>query len=142
VAITAARRSPAQTFALVFGVVYLAVGVLGLFFAEEFTGGRADDELIIFRINHLHNIIHIALGVVWIGASRTLAAARGVNLLFGVVLVLLAVLGFAELDFMHDLFNIVDTGDPDNWLHLVSGILAIYFGTAGASARTSPTPAA
>lgn len=137
-----AGRSPAQLFALVFGVVYLAVGVLGLFFAEEFTGGSADDELIIFRINHLHNVVHIALGVVWIGASRTLAAARGVNLLFGIVLVLLAVLGFASVGFMHDLFNIVDAGDPDNWLHLVTGVLAVYFGTAGASARTSATPVA
>jgi hypothetical protein len=141
-AISAARRTPAQTFALALGVVYLAVGVLGFFFAEEFTGGRADDELIVFRVNHLHNIIHVALGVVWIGASRTLAAARGVNLLLGVVLVLLAVLGFASVDFMHDLFNIVEAGDPDNWLHLVTGLLAVYFGTAGASARTSATPVA
>ncbi|MGH2694973.1 MAG: DUF4383 domain-containing protein, partial [Actinomycetota bacterium] len=71
-ATVAAGRSPAQLFALVFGVVYLAVGVLGLFFADEFTKGSPDDELIIFRVNHLHNIVHIALGVVWIGASRTL----------------------------------------------------------------------
>ncbi len=141
-ATVAAGRSPAQLFALVFGVVYLAVGVLGLFFADEFTKGSPDDELIIFRVNHLHNIVHIALGVVWIGASRTLAAAKGVNLLFGIVLVLLAVLGFASVDFMHDLLNIVDAGDPDNWLHLVTGVLAVYFGTAGASVRTSATPAA
>jgi hypothetical protein len=135
-------RSPAQLFALVIGVVYLAVGVIGFFFAEEFTGGSGDDELIVFRLNHLHNIIHVALGVVWIGAARTHAAAKGVNTLFGVVLLAVALLGFTEIDLVHDLLNVVEASDPDNFLHLATGVLGLYFGTAGAGGTRPSTPAA
>ena len=104
---------------------------MGFFVASEFTKGSADDELIIFRLNHLHNLIHIALGIGWLAASRTAAAARSVNLLFGVVLLLVTALGFTGIDLMHTLLNITESTDPDNFLHLVTGALAVYLGTAG-----------
>ncbi|MGH2748812.1 MAG: DUF4383 domain-containing protein [Actinomycetota bacterium] len=133
-------KSPAQLFALVFGVVYLLVGIVGFFFADEFTRGSADDELIVFRINHLHNIVHVGLGVVWLGASRTLAAAKAVNVLLGAVLIVVAILGLTAIDLVHILLNIVDSSDPDNFLHIVTGALALYFGTAGAqSAGAAPS---
>lgn len=135
-----ATKSPAQLFALVFGVVYLLVGIVGFFFADEFTRGSADDELIVFRINHLHNIVHVGLGVVWLGASRTLAAAKAVNVLLGAVLIVVAILGLTAIDLVHILLNIVDSSDPDNFLHIVTGALALYFGTAGAqSAGAAPS---
>lgn len=132
-------KTPGQLYALVIGVVYLLVGVVGFFVASEFTKGSADDELIIFRLNHLHNIIHVVLGVGWLAASRTAAAAKGVNTLFGVVLLLVALLGFTGIDLVHTLFNITESTDPDNFLHLVTGTLAVYFGTAGASSRLTTT---
>jgi Domain of unknown function (DUF4383) len=106
------------------------VGVVGFFFASEFTKGGADDEFIIFRLNHLHNLIHIVLGVGWLVGSRTAAAAKSVNALFGVVLLLVAVLGFTGIDLVHTLLNITESTDPDNFLHLVTGGLALYFATA------------
>lgn len=45
-----ATRTPGQLYALVIGAVYLLVGVVGFFFADEFTKGSADDEFIIFRL--------------------------------------------------------------------------------------------
>ncbi len=123
-------------FALVIGAVYLLVGIVGFFVASEFTKGGADDELIVFRLNHLHNIIHVVLGAGWLVASRTAAAARSINLLFGVVLLVVAVLGFTAIDLVHTLLNITESSDPDNFLHLVTGALGVYFGTAGAGART------
>jgi hypothetical protein len=130
-------KTPGQLFALVIGAVYLLVGLVGFFFASEFTKGSAGDEFIIFRLNHLHNIIHVALGAGWLLASRTASAAKSINLLFGVVLLIVALLGFTAIDLVHTLFNIVEGSDPDNFLHLVTGALAIYFGTVGA---TAPTP--
>lgn len=116
------------------------MGIIGFFFADEFRRGSADDELIVFRLNHLHNIVHVALGVVWIGASRTLAAAKAINVLLGAVLIVVAILGFTAIDLVHTLLNIVDSSDPDNFLHIVTGALALYFGTAGAqSARAAPS---
>lgn len=138
----AAARTPAQTFATVFGAVYLLVGIAGFFVAEEFTGGSADDKLILFPVNHLHNIVHLAIGAVWLGAARRHDTARSVNMAIGVVYLLVAVLGFLGLDFMHDLLNIQGSGDADNFLHLGSGALAVYFGSAGAAGTARTTAAA
>jgi hypothetical protein len=124
-------RTPGQLYALVIGVVYLLVGIVGFFFASEFTKGTAEDELIIFRLNHLHNLIHVVLGIGWLAASRTAALSKTINTLFGIVLLLVALLGFTGIDLVHTLLNITESTDPDNFLHLVTGALALYFGIAG-----------
>lgn len=127
---TGTTKTPGQLYALVIGVVYLLVGIVGFFVASEFTKGAADDKLIIFRLNHLHNLIHIVLGIGWLAASRTAALAKTVNTLFGAVLILVAILGFTGIDLVHTLFNITESTDPDNFLHLVTGGLGLYFGSA------------
>lgn len=131
-------RSNAQLFALIIGVVYLAVGVVG-FFVTGFGNfaGEVGDKLIIFHINGLHNVVHILLGVVWIGASGSHSAAKGINTLFGAVLLLVFVLGLFDLKFL----AIHNAGDPDNYLHLVTGLLSVYFGTAGAARAGATTTA-
>ena len=128
-----ANRTPGQLYALVIGAVYLLVGIVGFFVASEFTEGSSDDKLIIFRLNHLHNLVHIVLGVGWLVGSRAAAAAKSVNTLFGVVLLLVAILGFTGIDLMHTLLNITESTDPDNFLHLVTGGIALFFGTVGAA---------
>lgn len=135
---TRTARTPAQLFALAIGVVYLAVGIVGFFFADEFTNGAADDRFIIFRLNHVHNIVHLALGVGWLGASGRHNIAKIVNLLFGAVLILVAILGFTAIDLMHTLLNITESSEPDNFLHLITGALGVYFGTAGAGGAVRP----
>lgn len=131
-------RTPAQLFALVFGIVYLAVGLVGFAVTgfDNFAGKTFDEELIIFAINPLHNIVHIGLGVVWIGAAGKHATAKSANMLLGVVLLLVFVLGVAGvLKFL----AIEDAGAADNYLHIATAALALYFGSAGAAgpARTT-----
>jgi hypothetical protein len=126
-------RTPAQTFALVFGAVYLLVGIVGFFITgfDDFAGKTYDDELIIFALNPLHNLVHIGLGAVWLGAAGRQDSARTVNLVFGIVLFLVFVLGIAGgLKWL----AIENAGAPDNYLHVVTALLAIYFGSAGATA--------
>ena len=138
-ATTATARTPGQTFALVFGVVYLLVGVAGFFVATEFTGGSPDDKLILFPVNHLHNIVHLAIGGLLIAGARTVAGAKQMNMIVGVALLGVALLGFLGLDFMQDLLNIHGSGSADNWLHLATGALALYFATTGRPV-TTPVP--
>jgi Domain of unknown function (DUF4383) len=126
----AGNRTPAQMFALVFGVVYLLVGIAG-FFVTGFDGFASEhgEKLIIFHVNPLHNIVHILIGVVWIGAASSHDSAKSVNVLIGVAYLLTFVLGLFDAKFL----AIDGPGDPDNYLHLVSGALSLYFGTAGAT---------
>lgn len=132
-ATAAAAKTPAQLFALVFGVVYLLVGIVGFAVTgfDDFAT-FSTDELIVFHLNPLHNIVHIALGAVWIAVSSQQATAKMVNLLFGIVLAVVALVGFVEIESLSELVNLQGAGEPDNWLHVVTAALAIYFGTAGA----------
>lgn len=133
---TSTTRSPAQIFALVFGVVYLLVGIVG-FAVTGFDGFAAetyDEKLIIFPLNPLHNLVHIAIGGLWLYASKDHPTAKSVNMIIGVAYLLVAVLGMlGVLKFL----AIEDAGSADNFLHIASGALALYFGTAGASAPAS-----
>lgn len=132
------NRTPAQLFALVFGIVYLVVGLVGFAVTgfDSFAGKTFDEELIIFALNPLHNIVHIGLGAVWIGAAAKHATAKSANMLLGVVLLLVFALGMAGvLEFL----AIKDAGAADNYLHLATAALALYFGSVGAAgpARTT-----
>lgn len=132
------NRTPARLFALVFGIVYLVVGLVGFAVTgfDNFAGKTFDEELIIFALNPLHNIVHIGLGAVWIGAAAKHATAKSANMLLGVVLLLVFALGMAGvLEFL----AIKDAGAADNYLHLATAALALYFGSVGAAgpARTT-----
>ena len=132
-ATAAANKTPAQLFALVFGIVYLAVGIVGFAVTgfDHFAGETFGDKLIIFAVNPLHNIVHVLLGAVWIWAARAHASAKSINMLFGVVLLLVFALGMVGvLKFL----AIKDAASPDNYLHLATAALALYFGSAGAEA--------
>lgn len=125
-------RSPAQMFALIVGAVYVLIGLAGLFFTDDIVGGQTEDKLTFFHINHLHNVVHLLLGAVWLAASRRHDWAKPANAALGATLLLVALLGFLLPDLMQDLLNIRGAGDPDNFLHLVTGAASLYFGTAGA----------
>jgi hypothetical protein len=119
---------------LVFGVVYLAVGIIGFavtgfdgFFAESF-----DEKLLVFPLNPAHNIVHILIGAVWLAGSRTHGAAKSANVGIGAAYLVVFVVGLlGGLKWLA-----IDSGfNADQLLHLVTGALAVYFGTAGAGDR-------
>jgi hypothetical protein len=126
---------PVQRFAQVFGAVYVLVGLLGF----AFTGfsnfaGTSDDKLLLFGVNPLHNIVHLAVGALWLASSRTESSARAVSTLIGAVYLLVGVLGLfinGESD--------LNINQPDNALHLASAALGLYFGLVG---RRAVAPAA
>ena len=129
-------RSPVQTFSLVFGVVYLVIGVAGFTVTgfDDFAAEPVDGTLIIFGLNPLHNIVHILIGGAWVLSSRTQATARVASLAIGAAYALVAVLGFfGALRFL----SIDSLADPDNFLHIVTAALAFYFATAGSESATA-----
>ena len=133
--------TPAQRFAVVFGAVYLLVGAAGFVVTQghDFSG-MDHGTLLIFAVNPLHNIIHLAIGIAWLVCAPRHRAARAANLLIGVVLGLVTVLGFVD---GMGMLGMSGLGDPDNFLHLATATLSLYFGSvaAGAPAATGPTAA-
>lgn len=129
-----ATRTPAQLAALAFGAVYLLVGLVGWFVTTDFVGVDDDAHLLGFHLNGAHNVVHIALGLVWLAASTRLDWSRAINTLFGVVLIVVCLAGLTGV--LDELLNIEGASEPDNYLHLATGAIAVYFGTAGARGRT------
>ena len=86
-------KSPAQMFALVFGVVYLLVGILGFILAPD----EGDKLFGVFQVNVLHNIAHLAIGGLLLFASRAHGTAKQMNLVVGIAYGLLAILGLANI---------------------------------------------
>jgi len=133
---TGSTKTPGQLFALVFGAVYVLVGILG--FIDPLVGDQ-DKLLGIFGITPLHNIAHLAIGVLLLVGSRTPDTARMVNLVVGVVYLLLGILGLFGVLIEDGQAIDLNNNAADTVLHLATAALALYFGTVGSGVRHSST---
>lgn len=124
-------RTPASVFALAFGLVYLAVAVLGFALTgmHGFATMGGPKLLGLFMINPLHNFVHLPLAVIWLAAAPRAKSDKIANLFIGGLLGLVTVLGFEHLV---TFLGIQSLGDPDNFLHLATATLALCFGPIGA----------
>ncbi|UUL75616.1 DUF4383 domain-containing protein [Pseudarthrobacter sp. Fe7] len=121
------RTSPNKLLATVFGAVYLLVGLAG-FAVTSGTGFFATEgaNLILFAVNPLHNVIHLAIGAALLAAGlKSVPAARSVNTTVGAVYLLVGILGLFLLD---SAANIIALNGADNVLHLASAILLLGVG--------------
>ncbi len=119
-----------QKFALVASLTYLGIGVIG-FLVTGFnnTVAQSNEALLgLFYLNPFHNIVHLAIGSLWLLAALVLSPAgtEGVNIMIGAVYLLATVLGVLGY---FTLLNIRTGTDPDNFLHLVSGLLPLLLGS-------------
>ena len=131
----AGKRDWPQLLALVFGVVYLLIGIIGFFitgFGDFFGNANGmpmehDETLLGFMINPMHNVVHILIGAAGIALSRTLKGARTYGLLLLVGYGAAFVYGLIAIDKDWDFLNL---NWADNILHLVTAIVGavIAFG--------------
>lgn len=134
-----------RTFALVLGLGFLAVGILG--FVPRLVTVPADQpELMVeathgllfglFPVNALHNLVHLAFGVWGVVVWRSFAASRVYSRSVAVIYAVLAVLGLIPAT--NTLFGLVPLHGHDIWLHGVLAIAAAYFGFATIAAVERP----
>ncbi len=127
-------RQPIQLAALVVGVVFVLVGILGFvpgitsnFGAMAFAGHQSEALLLgLFQVSILHNLVHLLFGVAGIALSRTVAGARNFLIYGGVIYAVLWIYGLL-IDF-DSAANFVPLNSADNWLHLVLAIAMIALG--------------
>lgn len=126
-----------RTFALVMGIVFLIIGVLG--FVPGLLTDPVDERHLamgsgygllfgLFPVNVLHNVVHLAFGiwgvVVWRRFSPSRVFARSVAVVYAV----LAVMGLIPV--LATTFGLVPIYGHDIWLHALIAIVAAYFGYA------------
>lgn len=127
--------------ALIFGIVFLAVGILGFVPAMVQPPAADDPELTVdagygrllglFPVNALHNLVHVLFGLWGLVASRSWDGARGYFKVVAVAYALLTVLGLLPPP-MSTTFGLVPIHHHDVWLHAALALVAAYFGFRGA----------
>jgi hypothetical protein len=129
-----------RTFALIFGIVFLAIGIAGfgvipgLLQNPSGSGMEAEGMLLgLFHVNALHNVVHIVFGLWGLAASRSAGGSVGYARGVAVVYALLAILGLIPAT--ADGFGLVPLGGNDVYLHAVLALVAAYFGWMN---RTAP----
>ena len=145
---------PVRYFALIYGIVFLIVGIAGFVpglvtMADPAAADVAADAGFgrlfgLFPVNWLHNLVHIAFGIWGLAAYRTFSSARlyarAVALIYGV----LTVMGLIPV--LNTGFGLIPLYGHDGWLHALLAIFAADFGWApahpvgGPVATTTPTP--
>jgi hypothetical protein len=118
----------ARVLTLVTGVVFLVVGIVGFLVTgfDDFASHETHDKLLVFELNGLHNVAHLAFGVLGLLMWRTYRTARA----FGLILVVgyAAVLAFGIAAQNED-WNVLNINTADNWLH--AGFIALGAVIAG-----------
>jgi hypothetical protein len=125
------NSNAANLFALVGGAVYALVGLVG-FVATGFDGVTTNgpDDLVGFDLNIFHNVVHLGVGLLLLGASRfDPSVCQGVVIGGGLILIVAALLGFLN---EAQILSIDDEVAADNFLHLITGSVAVLFGLIGA----------
>lgn len=121
-------KSPNRLLGVIFGAVYVVVGLLGFtvtagtgFFATE--GGLL---LGIFEVNMFHNVAHLLIGAaLLIAGLSSVSAAKATNTTIGAAYLLLGILG---LFIVGSAFNVLALNAADHVLHFASAAVLLGVG--------------
>ena len=118
----------AKTLGILFGIVFLAIGILGFVPGVTTTGADGMPMLLnIFMVNTAHSAVHIASGIVFLLASMAGAGpARLWFKIFGLVYAVVAILGFMTPNGL--LLGLISNNPADTWLHVVLAVLMLAIG--------------
>ena len=136
-----------RKFALISGAVYVVVGILG-FVPAALQAPAADAPplavdasygylLGLFPVNLVHNLVHLAVGVAGLVASRAFGAARKYAVSLAVLYGVLTVLGV--IPGLRTLFGLAPLFGHDIWLHALTAVAAGYFASRPAAGVETAT---
>jgi Domain of unknown function (DUF4383) len=135
-------RTLAQVYALTLGAVLVAVGILGFFVEPSFGVGDSAQRgtLIAFDINGWHNVVHVLSGIAGLALAGTAAKARLFCIGYGIVYVLVTILGFVVGD-GGLLLSLIPINTADNLLHLAIAVTGIGIGLSSPARAGRPAVA-
>lgn len=144
----AATMTPTQRIAAIVAAVFALVGLAGFIpgltqnlDAISWAGNGSDAKLLgLFEVSVLHNLVHLAFGVLGLIAARSPSGARNYLVWGGATYLGLAVYGMV-IDLSTEA-NFVPLNTADNWLHLGLGAGMVGLGLlAGRQSGTNVAPA-
>ena len=121
-------KSPNRLLGVVFGAVYLLVGVLGFFVSNggSFFATSGGKILGLFEVNTFHNVAHLVIGAALLIAGLAgVRVAKGVNTTVGAAYL---ILGIAGLFLVNTSANILAINAADNVLHFGSAVVLLAVG--------------
>ncbi len=128
-----AGRTDMQKAAMLFGVVFILVAILGFIpgITTDFDrlstfDGEGAKVLGIFGVNWLENIAHALYGVAGLALASTFERARAYFLVGGAVYLVLWIYGLV-ID-LESSANFLGVNVAGNWLHFVLGVVMIGIG--------------
>lgn len=124
-----------QKGALLFGVVFLIVGIAGFIpgltmdMSSMSVAGDGSMALLLglFQVSVLHNIVHLLFGIVGLLAARSASGARLYLLVGGIVYLVLFIYGLFTAG-MTGAANFVPLNSADNALHAFLAVAMIVLG--------------
>ena len=117
----------AKTAALVIGIIFIAVGILG-FINNPIV---YDSETAIFHADTVHNAVHLVSGVLFVlVAFASPGTTKGFMIVFGIVYLLIGVLGLTSFGTsgMGKVFGFLHVNGNDNILHVALGVVILLAG--------------
>jgi hypothetical protein len=135
------NRSTVQTLAMLIGVTFVLVGILGFipgittnYSDMEFAGKDSGAELLgLFQVSILHNLVHILFGIAGLALARSWDGARTYLIGGGVIYLVLWLYGLFVG--RGDDANFVPFNTADDWLHFGLGVGMIALGYITTRAR-------
>lgn len=139
-----------QRFALIYGIVFILIGVAGFIPGITTPHSHPDVSLTtglglvmgLFPINVLHNLVHLLFGGWGLVAARSSGAAVVYAKVSAVVYALLTILGLIPVANLHTTFGLVPLYGNDIWLHALLAVAAAYFGFLHKDHPNDDTPRA
>ncbi|HEY8298026.1 MAG TPA: DUF4383 domain-containing protein [Candidatus Baltobacteraceae bacterium] len=133
--------------ARIFGIIYIIVGIVGFIpgisppvpadYPHLALGQFYNNELGVFTVNWLHSIVHIVIGIWALGAAGSVMAGKSFFRANGWIFVVLFILGIIPAT--NTVFGLVPLFGWDAGLHLITAIVAFYFGYSAAATENTVT---
>ena len=116
-----------QRVSFIFGLILVALGILGFITSPSGMSASSDTAARVFRVfpvNLILSVLHLTWGVWGIAASQWHYSSREFARISGVVYIILAIWGIFSASFA----GLFPTGGNNIWLDAIIGIVLGYYG--------------
>ena len=111
-----------KTAALVIGIVFLLVGVLG------FIPNPLVSRTGLFQVDTMHNLVQLVSGAAILAGAYSGFGAGMTLKIFGAVYALVALLGFFTVGSGGMLLGMIQVNHADHWLHVLLAVVILAAG--------------